>query len=60
MSECNLEAWTTVTMLSQNLYEVKFPNGELIPISHKMRGTIEFITNDERQIIYGAQNHFIG
>ena len=35
MSECNLEAWTTVTMLSQNLYEVKFPNGELIPISPK-------------------------
>jgi len=35
MSECNLEAWTTVTILSQNLYEVKFPNGELIPISPK-------------------------
>ena len=35
MSECNPEAWTTVTMLSQNLYEANFPNGELIPISPK-------------------------
>jgi len=33
IEECNLKLWTTVTALTPNLYEIKFPSGKLVPFA---------------------------
>jgi len=33
IEECNFRVWTTVTSLTQTLYEIKFSSGKLVPFA---------------------------